>query len=100
MANKKEDIVEVTTVTKSSKQAPKEVQEKTGVTVVGETKKETVEIVKPTPKIAKPKYVKVLPKFSGKKFIGGTWYHFKKDKECEVTEDAKRVLREAGDIYL
>jgi hypothetical protein len=59
---------------------------------------EEVKVAKPI--VAKPKYVKVKSKIGGKKFIGGVWYSFEKDKEVEVTEDAKRVLTESGAIYL
>jgi hypothetical protein len=59
-----------------------------------------VEKVEPKPIVAKAKYVKVIPKVNGKRFIGGTWYHLVKDKEIEVTEDAKRSLKQAGAIYL
>ena len=50
--------------------------------------------------VAKPKFVKVKSKVKGKRFIGGTWYTLERDKEIEVTEDAKRSLLEAGAIYL
>lgn len=52
------------------------------------------------PVIAKPKFVKVIPKFSGTRFIGGKWYSFVLDKEIEVTEDAKQSLKQSGAIYL
>lgn len=52
------------------------------------------------PKIAEPKMVKVIPKITGKRYIGGTWYDFVQGKEIEVTQDAKRVLEEADAIRL
>ena len=63
-------------------------------------KVEAVKKVEQKPVVVKPKYVKVIPKFNGKRFIGGEWYTFVKDKEMEVTEDAKRSLLKAGAIYL
>lgn len=67
-----------------------------------EAVKKNDEIKKAEPKtiVAKPKYVKVIPKVNGKRFIGGTWYSLERDKEIEVTEDAKRSLLNAGAIYL
>ena len=52
------------------------------------------------PIVAEEKFVKVTPKFSGKRFIAGKWYNFVKDKEIEVTKEAKRVLLEANAIYI
>lgn len=62
--------------------------------------KETAKVVAPKPVVVKEKYVKVKSKVTGKRFIGGTWYILEKDKEVEVTEDAKRSLLHAGAIYL
>ena len=71
------------------------------VTVTDSTPKvEEVKEVKATPVIVKEKMVKATPKFSGKRFIGGTTYEFEKDKEIEISADAKRSLSEAGAIYL
>lgn len=67
---------------------------------VADKKADAVKVVASKPVVAKPKYVKVIPKFTGKRKLGGTWYDFKQDKEIEVTEDAKRSLRGAGAIYL
>lgn len=64
------------------------------------TKAEPVKKVEAKPVVVKPKFVKVIPKVNGKRFIGGTWYSLERDKEIEVTEDAKRSLKEAGAIYL
>ena len=63
---------------------------------------ETPEIKKVAEKpiVVKEKMVKVIPKFSGVRFIGGERYEFKKDKEISVSVDAKRSLLEAGAIYL
>lgn len=63
-------------------------------------KTDEVKKVEAKPIIAKPKFVKVIPKVNGRRFIGGTWYSLERDKEIEVTEDAKRSLKEAGAIYL
>lgn len=67
-------------------------------------KVETVKTTKTTAtkkaKVVEEKYTKVTPKFNGKKFIAGTWYQFTKDKEIEVTQEAKRVLLEAKAIYI
>lgn len=63
-------------------------------------KTETVKKVEQKPIIAKPKFVKVKSKINGRRYIGGTWYSLERDKEIEVTEDAKRVLTQAGAIYL
>jgi hypothetical protein len=65
-------------------------------------KVEEVKTTKPTskPKIVEEKFTKVTPKISGQRFIGGTWYQLKKDKEIEVTQEAKRVLLEARAIYI
>lgn len=57
-------------------------------------------IAEAKPIVVKEKFVKVIPKNTGKHFIGGTWYELEQDKEVEVSEDAKRVLKEAGAIYL
>lgn len=65
-----------------------------------EVKQTEVKAPKVSVKVAKPKYVKVKPKFTGKRCIGGIWYNFEKNKEIEVTEDAKRSLEKAGAIYL
>lgn len=64
------------------------------------TQKEEAKVVQPKPIVVKEKYVKVIPKINGRRFIGGTWYTLEKDKEVEVTEDAKRSLLKAGAIYL
>lgn len=63
-------------------------------------KAEPVKKVEPKPIVAKPKFVKAIPKVTGKRYIGGTWYSLERDKEIEVSEDAKRSLKEAGAIYL
>lgn len=62
--------------------------------------KPEVKKVEPKPIVVKEKFVKVKSKVNGKRFIGGTWLHLEKDKEVEVTEDAKRSLLNAGAIYL
>lgn len=64
------------------------------------TAKEAVKVVPTKPVVVKEKFVKVKSKVTGKRFIGGTWYTLEKDKEVEVTEDAKRSLLSAGAIYL
>lgn len=56
--------------------------------------------VEAAPIVAKPKFVKVISKVNGRRYIGGTWYTLEREKEIEVTEDAKRSLKEAGAIYL
>lgn len=66
---------------------------------VAETKAEA-KVVAPKPVVVKEKFVKVKSKVNGKRYIGGTWYTLEKDKEVEVTEDAKRSLLNAGAIYL
>lgn len=63
-------------------------------------KKEEVVKVEQKPIVAKPKFVKVKSKIGGRRSIGGRWYNLEKDKDIEVTEDAKRVLLEAGVIYI
>jgi hypothetical protein len=63
-------------------------------------KVEAVKKVEQKPIVAKPKFVKVKSKVNGNRFIGGTWYSLERDKELDVTEDAKRSLVEAGAIYL
>jgi hypothetical protein len=63
-------------------------------------KVEEVKKVAQKPIVAKPKFVKVKSKVNGRRFIGGTWYSLERDKELEVTEDAKRSLTQAGAIYL
>lgn len=63
-------------------------------------KADEVKKVEQKPIVAKPKFVKVKSKVNGKRFIGGQWYSLERDKEVEVTEDAKRSLLEAGAIYL
>lgn len=63
-------------------------------------KADEVKKVEPKPIVAKPKYTKVKSKVNGNRFIGGKWYSLERDKEVEVTEDAKRSLLEAGAIYL
>lgn len=68
--------------------------------VATETGKEEAKKVEAKPVTVKPKFVKVIPKVTGKRHIGGTWYSLERDKEIEVTEDAKRSLKEAGAIYL
>jgi hypothetical protein len=74
---------------------------------MAEKKLEKVEVVaeqavvaEAKPIVVKEKFVKIIPKNSGLHYIGGTWYDLEKDKEVEVPEDAKRVLKEAGAIYL
>lgn len=62
--------------------------------------KEEIKVVEPKPIVAKPKFVKVKSKINGRRFIGGTWYSLERDREIEVTEDAKRSLTRAGAIYL
>ena len=62
--------------------------------------KPEVKKVEPKPIVAKEKFVKVKSKINGRRFIGGQWYFLEKDKEVEVTEDAKRSLLNAGAIYL
>ena len=52
------------------------------------------------PVVVEAKLVKVTPKFSGLRFIAGDKYHFVADKEIEVTQEAKRVLKEAKAIYI
>lgn len=74
--------------------------EKTTTTKTTTTQKEEAKVVQPKPIVVKEKYVKVIPKINGRRFIGGTWYTLEKDKEVEVTEDAKRSLLKAGAIYL
>lgn len=70
------------------------------------TQKKSEEVVKATsktaakPKIVENSTVKVTPKFSGLRFVAGNWYTFQKDKEIEVTPEAKRVLLEARAIYI
>lgn len=67
---------------------------------VTETAKTEAKVVAPKPVVVKEKFVKVKSKVNGKRYIGGTWYTLEKDKEVEVTEDAKRSLLNAGAIYL
>lgn len=51
--------------------------------------------------IVEDKYVKVTPKETlGLRFIGVGWIDLVKDKEITVTQDQKRVLKEAGVIYI
>lgn len=59
-----------------------------------------VKKAKPTPTVVQEKFVKVTPKFTGLRFIAGEKYHFTKDKEIEVTQEAKRVLLDAKAIYI
>jgi hypothetical protein len=59
---------------------------------------EVVEVQEPI--VVQEKYVKVTPKISGQRFIAGQWYEFTMDKEIEVTQEAKRVLKEAKAIYI
>lgn len=49
--------------------------------------------------VAEETLVPVTPKFTGKRFIAGQWYNFKKDKEIKVPREVKRVLLEADAIY-
>lgn len=63
-------------------------------------KKEKVEAVAAEPVVVETKLVKVTPKFSGLRFIAGEKYAFVADKEIEVTQEAKRVLKEAKAIYI
>jgi len=81
--------------------APKEekVAEPKEETKVVEPKAEA-KAVEPKAIVVKDKFVKVTPKFNGQRFIGGSWLDFEKDKEVEVSLDAKRSLLEAGAIYL
>lgn len=55
---------------------------------------------KKKPEVVEDKLVKVTPKISGQKFIAGAWYDFTKDKEIEVPQEVKRILREANAIYI
>lgn len=67
---------------------------------VAAEKAEEVLKVEAKPVVVKEKFVKVIPKVNGNKFIGGVWYSLERDKEIEVSIDAKRSLKEAGAIYL
>jgi hypothetical protein len=78
-----------------AKAEEKKVEEVKKAESVKEAKK-----VEQKPIVAKPKYVKVKSKVNGKRFIGGQWYSLERDKEVDVTEDAKRSLLQAGAIYL
>ena len=67
---------------------------------VEEVVDEPVKPASQSPVVVEPKLVKILPKISGRKFVGNRWYELKKDKEMHVPADVKRVLKEAGAIYL
>lgn len=75
--------------------------EKIETEVEESTKKSSqVKKVEQKPIVVSEKYVKIKSKVNGKRYIGGQWYFLEKDKEVEVTEDAKRSLLNAGAIYL
>lgn len=80
---------------KEELQVKEEQQEKEEVLVKEEALK-----VEPKPLIVEDKYVTVIPKINGRRFVGAGWLELKKDKEIRVTKDQARVLREAGAIYL
>ena len=65
---------------------------------------EEVEVVStdqsPQVAVSKDKTVKVIPKFSGKKFIASGWYEFTEEEEIEVPYNVARILRSQRKIYL
>lgn len=67
---------------------------------------EEVAVVKPViaapPKVVveSNKMVTVTSKISGDRFIAGKWYALRADKDIQVPEHVKKILRKADAIYI
>lgn len=52
----------------------------------------------PVVNVSEAKSVKVRPNFTGKKFVGDTWYNFVKDEVIVVPKNVKDLLVEQSGI--
>ena len=99
----KEEEVKEITLEEKEEQEPKKLQEMEEKFKKEEKVKTTKEAKSPQkPQIveAKNKKVPVIPKFSGKRFIGGKWIIFEKKKEILVSPTVKACLLNSNAIYL
>jgi hypothetical protein len=87
-----------TTAQKKTKPATAEAVE---VKEASEVVVNTPEVITAPPIIVKEKKdVIVIPKFSGSRFIAGTWYNFTNGKETAVPENVKAILLNADAIRI
>jgi len=91
-------------VTKEAEDELAKLQENIGEPEPAPEREEEVKKATPSPTIAKTKpserKVIVIPKFTGRKHIGGQWYNFVAGQKTEVPESVKGFLMLSKGIYL